>query len=38
MIQYLVLVGAAVGLLGLIPYIKDTLIGKTKPNRVTWLM
>jgi hypothetical protein len=37
-LQYLVFVGAAVNLIGAIPYIKDTLKGKTKPNRVTWLM
>lgn len=38
MLQYLVLVGAFVNILGVISYIKDTLKGSTKPNRVTWLM
>ena len=39
MLQYLVFVGAAVGFFfGTLPYIKDTLSGKTKPNRVSWLM
>ena len=39
MLQYLVFVGAAVNLVfGALPYIKDTLKGKTKPNRVSWLM
>lgn len=38
MLQYLVLVGALVNLLGTISYIKNTLYGRTKPNRVTWLM
>lgn len=34
----LVLFGAVIGLLGASFYIKDTLAGKTKPNRVTWLL
>ncbi|OGG86873.1 hypothetical protein A3B87_01190 [Candidatus Kuenenbacteria bacterium RIFCSPHIGHO2_02_FULL_39_13] len=38
MLQYLVLLGAAVNIYGAIFYIRDTLRGKTKPNRVTWLM
>ncbi len=39
MLQYLVFVGVAIGLVfGALPYIRDTLKGKTKPNRVTWLM
>ncbi len=38
MLQYLVIVGAAVQLLGAFSYIKDTLRGVTKPNKVTWLM
>jgi hypothetical protein len=37
-IQHIVLLGAAVGLAGGFVYIKDTLQGKTKPNRVTWLI
>jgi len=38
MLQYLVLLGAAVNLGGGAIYIKDTLFGDTKPNRVTKLM
>jgi hypothetical protein len=38
MLQYLVLLGAVVNLFGASYYIRDTLRGKTKPNRVTWLM
>ncbi len=37
-LQYLVFLGAFVGLILLIPYIKETLKGNTKPNRVTWLL
>jgi hypothetical protein len=38
MTQYLVFLGAAISFAGGTFYIKETLIGKTKPNRVTWLM
>lgn len=38
MLQYLVFLGAAVNIWGAISYIRDTLRGETKPNRVTWLM
>lgn len=38
MFQYLVILGAAVQLLGIFSYIKETLKGNTKPNRVSWLM
>jgi hypothetical protein len=37
-LQYLVFVGAAVQLVGVISYIKETLKGNTKPNKVTWLL
>jgi len=37
-LEYLVFLGAAVQLLGIVSYIKGTLKGKTKPNKVTWLM
>lgn len=37
-IQYIVIIGAFVQLFGCILYIKDILFGKTKPNKVTWLM
>lgn len=38
MTQYLVFLGAAVSFAGGTFYIKETLSGRTKPNRVTWLM
>ncbi|MFA6018182.1 MAG: hypothetical protein WCT28_00650 [Patescibacteria group bacterium] len=38
MLQYLVLLGAVVQLVGIAAYLKETLQGKTKPNKVTWLM
>lgn len=37
MLQYFVFLGAAVNIGGAFFYIRDTLHGKTKPNRVTWL-
>ena len=37
-LQFLVLVGVAVQLIGITSYIKETIKGKTKPNRVTWLL
>jgi len=38
MLQYIVLLGAVANLAGGFVYIKETLRGETKPNRVTWLM
>ncbi|MCX6739779.1 MAG: hypothetical protein NTZ49_00945 [Candidatus Parcubacteria bacterium] len=38
MLQYLVIVGAIIQLAGIASYIKETLTGSTKPNRVTWLL
>ncbi|MCX6779811.1 MAG: hypothetical protein NT034_01370 [Candidatus Magasanikbacteria bacterium] len=38
MIQYIVIVGAIVQLYGISSYIKETLLGNTKPNRMTWLL
>ena len=38
MLQYLVLVGAIVNIIGAFSYIKNTLRGLTKPNKITWLM
>lgn len=38
MIQYLVLLGFFVNTFGSLSYVKDTLHGETKPNRVTWLL
>lgn len=37
-LQYLIYVGAIAQLIGVASYIKETLKGKTKPNRVTWLL
>jgi hypothetical protein len=37
-LPYLVFVGAFVQLLGIYSYIKGTLLGITKPNKVTWLL
>jgi hypothetical protein len=37
-LQYLVFVGVFIHLLGISDYIKDTIKGKTKPNRITWLL
>ncbi len=36
--QYLVLVGAVIQFGGTLSYLKDTLQGRAKPNRVTWLL
>ncbi|MBI2645193.1 hypothetical protein HYW94_03425 [Candidatus Uhrbacteria bacterium] len=38
MFQYIVLIGTAVGFIGTYAYIRETIRGKTKPNKVTWLM
>ena len=37
-LQYLVFLGAAVQMFGYASYIKETLKGGTKPNKVSWLM
>lgn len=37
-LQYLVFLGVAIQLVGITSYIKETLKGNTKPNKVTWLM
>lgn len=36
--EWLVFIGATAQLIGIIYYIKETLRGNTKPNKVTWLM
>lgn len=36
--QYAVIIGAIVQLSGIVFYIKETIKGNTKPNRVSWLM
>jgi hypothetical protein len=38
MVKYFVLFGVAAQLIGATFYIKDVLKGKTKPNRVSWLL
>ena len=38
MLQYLVILGGLVNLLGAFSYIKDIVKGGTKPNRITWLL
>ncbi len=38
MLQYLVIVGATAQLLGIGSYIINTVRGKTRPNRVTWIL
>jgi len=38
MLQYLVIVGAMVQLAGVFSYLKGTIRGETKPNRITWFM
>ncbi len=38
MLQYIVIVGGLANLAGIFPYIRDTLRGTTKPNRITWFM
>lgn len=38
MLQYLVLLGAIVNIAGSFLYIKETFEGKTKPNKMTWIM
>jgi len=38
MFKYLVIVGAVVNLFGSFWYIRETLRGENKPNKVTWLM
>jgi len=37
-LQYLVVLGAIVQLVGVLSYIRGTLRGVTRPNRVTWLL
>jgi len=37
-LQYLVIVGAIVNLVGIASYVRETLKGKTKPNRISWLL
>lgn len=37
-IHWLVILSIAISISGAIPYIRDTLSAKTKPNRVSWFM
>ena len=36
--HWLIVLSAIISVVGCLPYIRDTYIGKTKPNRVSWLM
>ncbi|MDD3183219.1 MAG: hypothetical protein PHD48_10520 [Alphaproteobacteria bacterium] len=38
MLQYLVFIGFAINLYGVFDYVKDTLRGETKPNRMTFAL
>lgn len=38
MLSFLVFIGAAANVYGATAYLRDTLKGTTKPNRVTWLL
>lgn len=38
MLRYVVLIGVTVQLIGIFSYVKTTVQGVTRPNRVTWLM
>ncbi len=38
MFQYIVFIGAAAQLIGIFIYIKETVHGNIKPNKVSWLM
>jgi hypothetical protein len=38
MAQYIVFLGAAAELFGISFYVKDTIRGKIRPNRITWLL
>lgn len=38
MIQYIVFIGVALQVAGISAYIRDTMRGKTKPNKVSWLI
>lgn len=37
-VHWLIIISAAINLLGAFAYIRDTVAGRTKPNRVSWLM
>ena len=37
-LQYLVFIGMIIQLIGASSYIKDTIRGNTKPNKVTWIL
>jgi len=38
MLEYLVFVGAAIQMIGIVSYGRDVIKGTVKPNRVTWLL
>ncbi len=37
-VHWLVILSIIIGVGGAMAYIRDTFIGKTKPNRVSWLI
>lgn len=37
-LKYLVFVGVIAQIVGIADYVKDTIKGKNKPNKVTWLL
>jgi len=37
-VHWLVILSASISILGSLAYIKDTIAGKSKPNKVSWLM
>lgn len=36
--EVLVILGSIITFIGIVPYVRDTIKGQTKPNRVTWLL
>ena len=36
--EYFAIIGAVIGSIGGLYYLHETIIGKAKPNRVTWLL
>ena len=38
MVTYVIIFGALIQLVGSLHYVRETLAGRTKPNRVTWFM
>lgn len=38
MLSVIVVIGSLIGLAGMLVYVRDTLVGSAKPNRVSWLI